>query len=85
MPPELVNLMGPMGGGVAGAVAYAVVKLIEIKAGLPKLQADLDAVRQLHAACDQNVRQLQAQVAQLMAQLAAHASALPPAPAPPKA
>jgi transcriptional regulator with AAA-type ATPase domain len=74
MPPELANLMGPMGGGLAGAVAYAVVKLIEIKAGLPKLQADLDAVRQLHAACDQNVRQLQAQVAQLIAQLATQAS-----------
>jgi transcriptional regulator with AAA-type ATPase domain len=74
MPPELANLMGPMGGGLAGAVAYAVVKLIEIKAGLPKLQADLDAVRQLHAACDQNVRQLQAQVAQLIAQLAAQSS-----------
>jgi transcriptional regulator with AAA-type ATPase domain len=74
MPPELANLMGPMGGGLAGAVAYAVVKLIEIKAGLPKLQADLDAVRQLHAACDQNVRQLQTQVAQLIAQLAAQAS-----------
>ena len=80
MSPELVNLMGPMGGGVAGAVAYAVVKLIEIKAGLPKLQADLDAVRQLHAACDQNVKQLQAQVAQLITQLAAHAPALPSAP-----
>ena len=74
MPPELANLMGPMGGGLAGAVAYAVVKLIEIKAGLPKLQADLDAVRQLHAACDQNVRQLQAQVTQLIAQLATQAS-----------
>ncbi len=74
MPPELANLMGPMGGGLAGAVAYVVVKLIEIKAGLPKLQADLDAVRQLHAACDQNVRQLQAQVAQLIAQLAAQSS-----------
>ena len=74
MPPELANLMGPMGGGLAGAVAYAVVKLIEIKAGLPKLQADLDAVRQLHAACDQNVRQLQAQVAQLIAQIATQAS-----------
>ncbi len=74
MPPELVNLMGPMGGGLAGAVAYVVVKLIEIKAGLPKLQADLDAVRQLHAACDQNVRQLQAQVAQLIAQIATQAS-----------
>jgi hypothetical protein len=31
-------------------------------------------VRQLHAACDQNVRQLQAQVAQLIAQLAAQSS-----------
>jgi hypothetical protein len=71
MTPELVNLMGPMGGGgVAGAVVYAVIKLIELKAGLPKLQADLDAVRKLHEACEANVAQLQAQVTQLITQLA---------------
>jgi hypothetical protein len=76
MTPELMNLMGPMsGGGVAGAVVYAVVKLIELKAGLPKLQSDLDAVRQLHASCEANVAQLQAQVTQLIAQLAAQTKA----------
>ena len=71
MPPEVINLMGPMGGGgMAGAVVYAVIKLIELKAGIPKLQADLDAVRKLHEACEANVRQLQAQVTQLIAQIA---------------
>jgi hypothetical protein len=71
MTPELMNLMGPMGGGgVAGAVVYAVVKLVELKAGIPKLQADLDAVRKMHEACETNVRALQTQVTQLIAQIA---------------
>lgn len=70
MPPELVDFMGPMGGGgAAGAIAYAVVRIVELKTGLPKLQAELDAVRQLHTACEANVRALQAQVSQLIAQL----------------
>jgi len=63
--------MGPMGGGgVAGAVAYAIVKIVELKTGLPKLQAELDAIRQLHTSCEANVRSLQAQVTQLIEQLA---------------
>jgi hypothetical protein len=71
MPPEVINMMGPMGGGgMAGAVVYAVIKLIELKAGIPKLQADLDAVRKMHEACEVNVRALQAQVTQLIAQIA---------------
>lgn len=70
MPPELSELFGPMsGGGVAGALAYAVIRLVEIKAGLPKLNADLEALRTLHLSCEANVRQLQAQVAQLISQL----------------
>jgi hypothetical protein len=70
MPPELVDFMGPMGGGgAAGAIAYAIVKIVELKTGLPKLQAELDSVRQLHTACEANVRALQAQVAQLIEQL----------------
>lgn len=71
MPPELVDFMGPMGGGgAAGAIAYAVVKIVELKTGLPKLQAELEAVRHLHEACEANVRNLQAQVTQLIEQLA---------------
>jgi cell division protein FtsB len=63
--------MGPMGGGgAAGAIAYAVVKIVEVKTGLPKLQAELDAIRQLHTSCEANVRALQAQVTQLIDQLA---------------
>jgi hypothetical protein len=74
MPPELVDFMGPMGGGgAAGAIAYAVVKIVELKTGLPKLQAELEAVRKLHEACEANVRSLQAQVTQLIEQLAAGA------------
>ena len=62
--------MGSMsGGGVAGAIAYAIVKIVELKTGLPKLQAELEAVRQLHTACEANVRSLQAQVTQLIEQL----------------
>jgi hypothetical protein len=73
MPPELVDFMGPMGGGgAAGAIAYAVVKIVELKTGLPKLQAELEAVRKLHEACEANVRSLQAQVTQLIEQLAGH-------------
>ena len=73
MPPELVDFMGPMGGGgAAGAIAYAVVKIVELKTGLPKLQAELEAIRQLHTACEANVRSLQAQVTQLIEQLAGH-------------
>ena len=61
MPPELVDFMGPMGGGgAAGAIAYAVVKIVELKTGLPKLQAELEAIRQLHTSCEANVRALQA-------------------------
>lgn len=71
MPPELVDFMGPMGGGgAAGAIAYSVVKIVELKTGLPKLQAELEAVRKLHEACEANVRNLQAQVTQLIEQLA---------------
>lgn len=71
MPPELVDFMGPMGGGgAAGAIAWAIVKIVELKTGLPKLQAELDAIRQLHTACEANVRSLQAQVTQLIEQLA---------------
>lgn len=71
MPPELVDFMGPMGGGgAAGAIAYAVVKIVELKTGLPKLQAELEAIRQLHTSCEANVRALQAQVTQLIEQLA---------------
>ena len=70
MPPELTQFLTPMGGGgIAGAVAYVVVKIVELKTGLPKLQAELDSVRQLHTACEANVRALQAQVAQLIEQL----------------
>ncbi len=70
MPPELSELLTPMGGGgVAGAVAYAIVRLVEIKAGLPKLNADLEALRTLHLSCEANVRQLQAQVDRLISQL----------------
>jgi transcriptional regulator with AAA-type ATPase domain len=70
MPPELSELLTPMGGGgVAGAVAYAIVRLVEIKAGLPKLNADLEALRTLHLSCEANVRQLQAQVVRLISQL----------------
>ena len=70
MPPELSELFAPMGGGgVAGAVAYAIVRLVEIKAGLPKLNADLEALRTLHLSCEANVRQLQAQVDRLISQL----------------
>lgn len=70
MPLELSELLTPMGGGgVAGAIAYAVIRLVEIKAGLPKLNADLDALRTLHLSCESNVRQLQAQVAQLISQI----------------
>lgn len=70
MPTELSELLTPMGGGgVAGAIAYAVIRLVEIKAGLPKLNADLEALRTLHLSCEANVRQLQAQVAQLISQL----------------
>lgn len=70
MPPELAQFLTPMGGGgVAGAVAYAIVKIVELKTGLPKLQAELDAVKQLHVACEANVRALQAQIAQLITQL----------------
>ena len=71
MPPELVDFMAPMGGGgAAGAIAYAVVKIVELKTGLPKLQAELDAIRQLHTSCEANVKALQAQVTQLIDQLA---------------
>ena len=71
MPPELVDFMGPMGGGgAARAIAYPVVKIVELKTGLPKLQAELEAIRQLHTACEANVRSLQAQVTQLIEQLA---------------
>lgn len=70
MPPELAQFLTPMGGGgVAGAVAYAIVKIVELKTGLPKLQAEFDAVKQLHVACEANVRALQAQIAQLITQL----------------
>ena len=71
MPPELAQFLTPMGGGgVAGAIAYAVVKIVEVKTGLPKLQAELDAIRQLHTSCEANVKALQAQVTQLIDQLA---------------
>lgn len=71
MPPELIDLMGGMGGGgVAGAIAYAVVRIVEVKTGLPKIQAELEAVRKLHEACEANVRNLQAQLTQLIEQLA---------------
>jgi len=42
---------------------------VEVKTGLPKLQAELDAIRQLHTACEANVRALQAQVSQMITQL----------------
>ena len=71
MPPELAQFLTPMGGGgVAGAIAYAVVRIVEVKTGLPKLQAELDAIRQLHTSCEANVKALQAQVTQLIDQLA---------------
>ena len=71
MPPELAQFLTPMGGGgVAGAIAYAVVRIVEVKTGLPKLQAELDAIRQLHTSCEANVRALQAQVTQLIDQIA---------------
>lgn len=71
MPPEMIDLMSGMGGGgVAGAIAYAVVRIVEVKTGLPRIQAELDAVRKLHEACEANVRNLQAQLTQLIEQLA---------------
>ena len=39
MPPELAQFLTPMGGGgVAGAIAYAVVRIVEVKTGLSVME-----------------------------------------------
>ena len=67
---QLPELLAPMSGGsVAGAVAYAVIRWLELRAGLPQIQAELDRMRAAHAACEQRIidsdRECAARVARL--------------------
>jgi hypothetical protein len=65
--PDLLTPMG--GGGAAGAIAYAVVRWLELRAGLPQIQSELERMRVSHAACEQRIadgdRECAARVARL--------------------
>lgn len=53
---EMLNLAGPLGGGgVAGVIAFTAIKIFEIKAGLPAIQAELDSIRRAHLACEERI------------------------------
>ena len=70
MPPEIIDAIGPLsGGGVAGAVAYAVVKLMEIRAGMPQLRAEVEQLRQGHASCEGRAARLEARIDELLDRL----------------
>jgi hypothetical protein len=70
MPPEIIDAIGPLsGGGVAGAVAYAVVKLMEIRAGMPQLRAEVEQLRQGHASCESRAARLETRIDELLDRL----------------
>ena len=70
MPPEILDAVGPLsGGGVAGAIAYAVVKLMEIKAAMPQLRAEVEQLRQGHAQCEARSARLEERVNALLDRL----------------
>lgn len=53
---EMLNLAGPLGGGgVAGVIAFTAIKIFEIRAGLPAIQAELDSIRRAHLACEERI------------------------------
>jgi hypothetical protein len=70
MPPEILDAVGPLsGGGVAGAIAYAVVKLMEIKAAVPQLRAEVEQLRLGHAQCEARSARLEERVNALLDRL----------------
>ena len=70
MPPEIIDAIGPLsGGGVAGAIAYAVVKLMEIRAGMPQLRAEVEQLRQGHASCEERSARLERRIDELLDRL----------------
>jgi hypothetical protein len=70
MPPEILDAVAPLsGGGVAGAIAYAVVKLMEIKAAVPQLRAEVEQLRQGHAQCEARSARLEERVNALLDRL----------------
>ena len=70
MAPEIVEAIGPLsGGGVAGAVAYAVVKVLEIKAAVPQLRAEVEQLRQGHASCEGRAARLEQRIDELLDRL----------------
>ena len=70
MPPEIIDAIGPLsGGGVAGAIAYAVVKLMEIRAGMPQLRAEVEQLRQGHAQCEGRAARLEQRIDELLDRL----------------
>jgi chromosome segregation ATPase len=70
MPPEILDAVAPLsGGGVAGAIAYAVVKLMEIKAAMPQLRAEVEQLRQGHAQCEARSARLETRIDELLDRL----------------
>lgn len=70
MPPEIIEAIGPLsGGGVAGAIAYAVVKVMEIRAGVPQLRAEVEQLRQGHASCEARAVRLEERIDELLDRL----------------
>lgn len=53
---EMLNIAGPLGGGgIAGVIAFTAIKIFEIRAGLPAIQAELDSIRRAHVACEERI------------------------------
>lgn len=67
MPPEIIEAIGPLsGGGVAGAIAYAIVKVMEIKAQVPQLRAEVEQLRRGHLSCEERSARLEARIDELL-------------------
>jgi hypothetical protein len=70
MPPEILDAIGPLsGGGVAGAIAYVVVRALELRAKLPQLLAEIETVKQGHASCEERSARLERRIDELLDRL----------------
>lgn len=57
-----------VGGGAAGAVAWAIVRIVEAKTGITSLKQELAMVKAMHEACHQKTLDLEARIVSLYKQ-----------------
>jgi hypothetical protein len=65
---EIMNAAAPIGGGLAGAFAFAIAKFFENRSGIKALQAELRVVKEHATSCDIRVATLEDKLLDLISQ-----------------